>query len=79
MTAMQTLSTVSEVIKAAGGRKAVAEMTGVSVKAVAIWRWQGVFPAKTYMVLRDALRTAGFEPSADLFSFIAAPEQENAA
>lgn len=75
---MNHLTSVVDVIRTLGGRQAVAELTGVSVKAVALWRWQSEFPAKTYVVLRDALAKRGCSVDQSLFSFIEANEAEDA-
>lgn len=66
---MKTLATVKDVIKELGGRQAVADLAGVKVKAVAIWRWQNALPAKSYLVLRDALEKRGCKADTSLFSF----------
>lgn len=75
---MKHLSNVADVIRTLGGRQAVAELTGVSVKAVALWRWQNEFPAKTYVVLRDALAKHECSVEQSLFSFIGSNEPEAA-
>lgn len=48
--------TVRSVISALGGHKAVAELCGVTEKAV--WNWVSAerFPARTFFTMRDALK-----------------------
>jgi hypothetical protein len=71
---MKKLHTVNDVVKAIGGRKAVAELTGVTRKAVYVWVDQSAFPSKIYMVLKEALAKHGYEADVSLFSFSAPSE-----
>jgi hypothetical protein len=72
---MKKLHSVDDVVKAMGGRKAVAELTGVTRKAVHVWVLQRSFPSKIYLVLKDALAKLGLEADVSIFSF-SAPSNE---
>jgi hypothetical protein len=51
----EPLNTTNAVVKALGGTRAVAELTGRSDPAVSNWRKANSFPANTYLVLKSAL------------------------
>jgi len=56
---MSDLGTTKAVIEALGGLKAVADITGSKYSAVGNWATYGKFPARTFVVLTDALRSTG--------------------
>lgn len=56
---MAGFSTTGEVIDALGGTARVAALFDVDGRVVSNWRAQSRFPAKTYVVLRDALSAIG--------------------
>lgn len=66
---MKELHTVQEIIKTLGGRKAVSDLFGVTIRAVAEWRGQGFFPAKIYFRMNSALEPLGCVASRELFTF----------
>ena len=66
---MKTLHSVKDVIAELGGRQAFADLTGASIKAIAHWRWQNQFPAKTYLVVSDALTKRDCAADVGLWSF----------
>ena len=51
-----SLCTLSDVIDALGGNTAVARLTGSTLQAVSNWTQFGRFPAKTFLVMANALR-----------------------
>lgn len=53
---MKNLTTTIDIIEQLGGNKEVAKLLGATEKAVANWRYFGVFPANTYLVLKKALK-----------------------
>jgi hypothetical protein len=67
------LTSTTEVIEALGGLEAVATLTGS--KYGAVWNWQNFvkFPAKTYVVMTDALAAKGLRAPASLWGMIEAP------
>jgi hypothetical protein len=66
---MRTLNSISEVIEALGGVKAVAELTGRtgSPSAVPNWRARNSFPTDTYAVMKAALRAKGASAPGELW------------
>lgn len=52
---MKTLRTVEDIIKALGGVPGVSRVTGANDRAVMMWRFKGVIPAKMYVLVNDAL------------------------
>ena len=52
---MAELRTTSEVIDALDGTSAVSELTGANPSAVSNWRGQEVFPAWTYITIKNGL------------------------
>jgi hypothetical protein len=69
------LETTTEVIEALGGTSAVAELTGSTYAAAFNWRGFERFPAKTFIVMSDALAAKGKSASPSLWGMIAAPER----
>lgn len=55
---MTKLENTVDIIDYLGGNDRVANMLGTTAKAVANWRYSGMFPASTYVALRKALRRA---------------------
>lgn len=53
---MKRLSTTIEVIEFLGGNDGVAQLLNTHPKAVANWRYFGIFPANTYLVLTKELK-----------------------
>jgi hypothetical protein len=53
------ITTTDEVIHALGGDQNVSEILGVHRKAVSNWRYFGIFPAATYLVLKQMLKKRG--------------------
>ncbi|MDB5607819.1 MAG: hypothetical protein JWP25_4719 [Bradyrhizobium sp.] len=51
--------TVSEVIDALGGTKAVADLTGRGASAISMWKHRQAFPAFTFVILKSALAVKG--------------------
>ena len=52
----RVITTAREVIDVLGGNHVVAEMLGTHHKAVANWRYSGMFPSSTYLALTAALK-----------------------
>jgi hypothetical protein len=65
---MAQLETTSDVIKALGGRGAVAELFGVGATAVDHWE-NGKFPAHTYLDMVAELAKRGHEAPPSLWKF----------
>ena len=68
------LTTLSEVIDALGGPSAVAKLTGTKLPAVSNWQQFGRFPAKTYLVMSNALKLHGKVASSALWGMKEAAE-----
>lgn len=74
------LETTGEVIDALGGNASVARLCSspeepCSGKAVSNWR-KTLLPAKTYVVLRAALKNSNYEAPDSLWTMIPASEQK---
>jgi hypothetical protein len=66
---MKRLATTIDVIDQLGGNNEVAAMIeGAHPKAVANWRYFGIFPANTYLVLKEALRKRGYSAPDQLWN-----------
>lgn len=62
------LTNIDDVIRALGGLKEVAELTGRrSGSAVPMWRQRGAFPSNTYAVMIVALQERGKTAPASLW------------
>lgn len=61
------LATTEAVIDALGGLPAVMELTGSTYKAAFNWKSAPTFPAKTYVVMIEALKRAGKSASPSLW------------
>jgi hypothetical protein len=57
---MKSIQTAAEVVKALGGIKATAALTGRKYNAAANWPVFGHFPSNTYVALTEALNRAGY-------------------
>jgi hypothetical protein len=67
--AMKKLATTIEVIEHLGGNDEVAAMIeNTHYKAVANWRYFGIFPANTYVVLKKELRKHRFSAPDELWN-----------
>jgi hypothetical protein len=67
---MTPLFDFDSVVRALGGPTAVGRLTGNLGQAVCNWRSQrGLFPAKHYFVMREALAEKGFYAPISLFGF----------
>lgn len=64
---MNTVYSTTEVMKALGGNKGSAAVTGYSPKAVSNWRKSKTFPAKTYATMIIALHARGYDAPASLW------------
>jgi len=53
------ISTVEDTIEALGGNAAVAEITSNTINAIYNWRAAGKFPADTYLLLQNELKSRG--------------------
>jgi hypothetical protein len=66
---MKKLATTIEVIDQLGGNMEVANMIeSTHHKAVANWRYFGIFPANTYLVLKKELRKRGYNAPDQLWN-----------
>jgi hypothetical protein len=66
---MKKLATTIDVIEHLGGNNEVADMIeSTHPKAVANWRYFGIFPANTYLVLKKALRRHGYSAPDQLWN-----------
>lgn len=65
---MSTIRTVRAAIDVLGGYSEVASLAGVSYSAVSYWACQGRFPARTHIVLSQALRRRGYKAASGLWS-----------
>jgi hypothetical protein len=55
----ETLHTVTEVFDALGGNSGLEALTGSKPNTVSMWKSAGSFPAKTYVIMTDALHSIG--------------------
>jgi hypothetical protein len=53
------IDSTEDVIHALGGDQNVADILGVHRKAVSNWRYFKVFPASTYLVIKQLLKKRG--------------------
>jgi hypothetical protein len=58
---MRKLTTTAELIEELGGINAVAELTRSRYSAVCNWKAFPTFPSKTYVVLKSAAQSRGFD------------------
>lgn len=65
---MKKLTTTTEIIDQLGGNEAVATLLKAHGKAVANWRYFGIFPANTYLVLKRALKKHGYTAPDELWN-----------
>jgi hypothetical protein len=71
---MKKLATTIDVIEHLGGNNEVAHMIeNTHYKAVANWRYFGVFPANTYLVLKKELRKRGYTAPDQLWNMKRGP------
>lgn len=70
---MTKLTTTDEIIKALGGNRPVALITGRTPKAVSNWRVFPTFPSNTYLALQLALGARGIEAPPELWRMSDAP------
>jgi hypothetical protein len=56
---MVKLNNTVAIIDFLGGNEIVAEMLDAHPKAVANWRYSGLFPADTYLALQQAMKDNG--------------------
>lgn len=62
------LTSIDDVIRALGGLKQVADLTGRrSPSAVPMWKQRGAFPSNTYAVMIEALQERGKTAPATLW------------
>jgi hypothetical protein len=73
MSETRELNSTAEVIDALGGVSAVARITGAKYPAVHNWTKFVVFPAKTYVVMQEALQAIGHVAPASLWGMVQAP------
>jgi hypothetical protein len=67
--AMKRLATTIDVIEQLGGNDEVAAMLeNTHYKAVANWRYFGIFPANTYVPLKKILRRRGYSAPDQLWN-----------
>lgn len=65
---IQRLNTLEEVIKALGGNREVAALTGRrSVHAVSMWKDRGSFPSNTLLIMKAALKARSMEAPSELW------------
>jgi hypothetical protein len=64
----ERLRTATQVIDALGGNRPVADLLGVTPAAVSNWRHFGVFPAYTYVVLSEIIRSQDYVVSDRLWA-----------
>lgn len=78
MTDIRHLDSFEDVIEALGGDEVVARITGHKRTAISMWRYSlKTFPAKTYVVLKHALKRRGCEAPDNLWGSMI-PISENA-
>ncbi len=64
------LTTVHEVVDVLGGRIALAKMFNCDPRRISNWITANEFPAKTYVVLNDALRAKSKSASKTLWAMV---------
>lgn len=64
------LDTTAKVIDKLGGVHAVAELTDTNYKAAHAWKQRGRFPAKTFVVITEALRRKGLSARSNLWKMV---------
>lgn len=69
-----TLRTMGDIIDALGGPSAVAKLTNSTLPAVSNWQQFGRFPAKTYVVMVNALKRRRKSAHASLWGMTEAQE-----
>lgn len=67
---MEALTDARAVVEKLGGIKAVAELTQRKYSAAANWTSFNKFPPDTYLVLKSALRTKGYEAPDSLWRMV---------
>jgi Tol biopolymer transport system component len=75
---MNQLYTANAVIDALGGTNTVSGLTGATAQAVSNWRRDGL-PAKTFIVLSEALKANGYSAPFEVWGMIVAPQQDSEA
>ncbi len=66
------IRTTREVVKALGGIDGVVRLTGASADSVSAWQARlNRFPAKTYLVMTEALAEMGMSASPALWNMVA--------
>lgn len=73
---IRELTTTSDVIEALGGVSEVARITGAKYPAAYNWTKFVVFPAKTYVVMQEALAALGCSAPASLWGMVPAPSTQ---
>lgn len=68
------LASARDVVDALGGVGAVAELTRTTYRAAHNWKQRGSFPAKTHVVMVEALRARGLSAAASLWRMVEAAE-----
>ena len=66
---MKILISVSDIIDALGGSSATAELCGVGVAAVSVWRVNNMIPSHSFPIISEKLLKKGFRPRTSLFRF----------
>lgn len=64
----EALTEVDAVVDALGGTGKVAALVGASVASVSNWRAAGRMPARTFLIMREALAAIGKAAPAALWS-----------
>lgn len=67
MKRLRPLSTVNEVINALGDNAGAAEITKRGITAVCNWRAANRLPARSYLVITEALKDRGFSAPPSLW------------
>jgi hypothetical protein len=66
---MKILISVNDIIDQLGGSSATADLCGVGVAAVSVWRVNNMIPAHSYPIISEKLLKKGFKPRTSLFRF----------
>lgn len=74
MKRLRSLSTVNEVIIALGDNAGAAEITRRGVTAVCNWRAANRLPARSYLVITEALKQRGYCAPASLWEMDEPPK-----
>lgn len=68
--AMETLSTVQEVVDALGGEEAVSELAGVKVRTIHQWKFRKKLPSDKFIIISRVLEEQRKEAAPSLWGFI---------